>query len=327
MKYISLTQDTITTLVQEFQQHLTGLRSNQDKITFEKNFKDIAKVREEDVKKPIIYFSNDAWTKMNALVQSSDKELAWQATVEKRKFKDKEDSEDFFYYIDQVFVYPQKVTATFVDTDEIEYAEWSLKLPDEVFNKLRFQGHSHVNMAVSPSGTDQNTYQNFLDQLDENDFYIFMILNKRREYTILLYDFAQNIIFETKDCVIDVITRTGGLTRWLETSKQLITEKKYPTTQQWDCPGSIATTPHYTPSWCSCNKGIDWATNTSYKENGVIYAFKNNAEKADFFMAHPEFITENCPDPTTKAIMAKRKMWQEETQPHKKRGRPPKGAK
>lgn len=320
MKYISLSQNEITTLTQEFIQHLTGLRSNQDKIIFEKSFKEIAKVNEDNIKKPIIYFSNDAWTKMNALVQSSDKELAWQATVEKRKFKDRENTDDFFYYIDQVFVYPQKVTATFVDTDEVEYAEWSLKLPDEVFNKLRFQGHSHVNMGTSPSGTDQNTYQNFLDQLDQNDFYIFMILNKRREYTLMLYDFAQNIIFETKDCYIDVITKTGGLNKWLEDNKKQITEKKPPASQQLGYQGTI-----YNPAWSyNDTEGIAWATNTSYKENGIIHVFKNNAEKADFFMNHPEFITLDCPDQTTKAIMAKRKAWAE-TKTQKKRGRPPKG--
>jgi hypothetical protein len=229
MKYITLSSTDIEKLVEEFRSDLTNLRSNQEKISFEKSFKDIRPIEETQIKKPIIYFSADAWNKMNALVQSSDKELAWQATVEKKKFKGRENTDDFFYYIDQVFVYPQEVTAAFVATDEVQYTEWSLQLPDEVFNNLRFQGHSHVNMAVMPSGTDQNTYQNFLDQLDKNDFYIFMILNKRREFTILVYDFTQNIIFETKDCYVDVLTKTGSLKKWIEENKKQISEKKTPT--------------------------------------------------------------------------------------------------
>jgi hypothetical protein len=236
MKYISLSPEAINTLVEEFKESLTSLKTNLEKISFEKKFKDILPVAENQIKKPIIYFSTDAWLKMNALVQSSDKELAWQATVEKRKFKGKEDTDDFFYYIDQVFVYPQEVTPTFVDTDEVQYTEWSLQLPDETFNKLRFQGHSHVNMGTTPSGTDQNTYQNFLDQLDENDFYIFMILNKRQEFTVLVYDYTQGIIFETKDCYIDILTKTGGLNRWLEENKKQIKIKQptYPATPNWD---------------------------------------------------------------------------------------------
>ena len=228
MKRISIPENIVDTLVMQFKEELKTLKTNQESISFERKFKDILSINEDEVTKPIIYFSADAWIKMNTLVQASNLELAWQATVEKRKFKDKEDDKAFFYYIDQVHVYPQEVTATFVATDEVKYSEWSLELPDETFNKLRFQGHSHVNMGVSPSGTDMNTYQCFLDQLDKDDFYIFMILNKQGQYTILVYDFEQDIIFETKDCKVDVLTRTGGLNKWLEQANQKIEKKPVP---------------------------------------------------------------------------------------------------
>lgn len=228
MKRISIPENIVSTLVEQFKEELKNLKTNQDSISFERKFKDILSINEDEVNKPIIYFSADAWIKMNTLVQSSNLELAWQATVEKRKFRDKEDSEAFFYYIDQVYVYPQEVTATFVATDEVKYSEWSLQLPDETFNKLRFQGHSHVNMGVSPSGTDMNTYQCFLDQLSKDDFYIFMILNKQGQFTILVYDFAQDIIFETKDCKVDVLTRTGGLNKWTEQAHKQIEKKPVP---------------------------------------------------------------------------------------------------
>lgn len=264
MKRITIPNEAIEELVSEFRASLQGLRSNQEKISFEKNFKDLTSINEETIKKPIIYFSADAWLKMNALVQSSDKELAWQATVDKKKFKDREDLEDFYYYIDQVFVYPQEVTPTFVATDEVEYAEWSLGLPDEVFNKLRFQGHSHVNMGVTPSGTDQNTYQNFLDQLSEDDFYIFMILNKRGEFTILVYDFAQDIIFETKDCQVSVLTRTGSLNRWLEENKKQIKTKTYP----------LPVEPQYGKSWYES----DWYDRCNMKYGATSYKPTNESK-------------------------------------------------
>ena len=84
MKRISLNPENITALVEEIKQSLANLKTNQEKIVFEKSFKDILAIDENKIKKPIIYFSNDAWLKMNALVQSSDKEIAWQATVVKR---------------------------------------------------------------------------------------------------------------------------------------------------------------------------------------------------------------------------------------------------
>lgn len=323
MKRISLNPENITALVEEFKQSLANLKTNQEKIVFEKNFKDILAIDESKVKKPIIYFSNDAWLKMNALVQSSDKELAWQATVEKRKFKNKENSKDFFYYIDQVYVYPQKVTPTFVDTDEVEYTEWSLKLPDEVFNSLRFQGHSHVNMAVGPSGTDMNTYQNFLDQLEKDDFYIFMILNKRGDFNIMLYDFAQDIIFETKDCYTDVLTRTGGLDKWLNESKALITQKVAapPTTaprESWD----DAWEETFHSKGTEIQTGITWSSTTGYMRNGHWYQFRSELDAMEFYEVHPELIDKASLNANFKTRLL---MFIENKSKHqKKKGRPAK---
>lgn len=226
MKRLSLTQEDKDLIVEEFKKSLYNFRSNQDKFVYEKKFSELTKIDEENIKKPIIYFSMEAWLKMLMLVKNCDKEIAWQASVEKRKYKNKENSDDFYYYIKQVFVYPQKVTGTFVDVNEVKYAEWSLQLEDDVYNNLRFQGHSHVNMGVSPSGTDLNTYQNFLDQLTKDDYYIFMIMNKRQEFNIMVYDYAQDILFENKDCFVDVLTSQGSLTRWVEENMKLVEHKE-----------------------------------------------------------------------------------------------------
>ena len=42
-------------------------------------------------------------------------------------------------------------------------------------------GHSHVNMGTSPSATDTKLQEDHLAQLQDNDFYIFLIVNKKRE--------------------------------------------------------------------------------------------------------------------------------------------------
>ena len=61
------------------------------------------------------------------------------------------------------------------------------------------QGHSHVNMGVSPSGVDDKHRQQILDQLEKDMFYIFMIWNKSLTVHTLVYDMARNVLYEDKD--------------------------------------------------------------------------------------------------------------------------------
>jgi len=67
------------------------------------------------------------------------------------------------------------------------------------------QGHSHVNMGVSPSGVDERHRQQILDQLDEDMFYIFMIWNKALKTHTLIYDMAYNILYEDKNVSVKII--------------------------------------------------------------------------------------------------------------------------
>ena len=313
MKRLSFSETDKAKMIEEFTLSLQNFRSNQDKFTYEKKFSDLTKEYEDTVKKPIIYFSMEAWLKMLKLVKDCDKEIAWQATVEKRKFKNKEDSTDFYYYIKQVFVYPQKVTGTFVDTDEVKYAEWSLRLEDEVYNTLRFQGHSHVNMGVTPSATDLNTYQNFLDQLAKDDFYIFMILNKRNEVNIMVYDYAQDMLFENKDCYVDIVTTQGSLEKWAEESMALVEHKTVET------PAITPVTRHTTNSWDDWNDeawyrskynkepnypgAVTFANEKGYTKNGIWHAFKNTTELVSFYTEHEELIEKAILSPAMKEYL------------------------
>ena len=325
MKNLSFSTEDINKMIEEFKTNLL-------KFIYEKKFSEMTKIDETKIQKPVIYFSMEAWLKMLQLVKACDKEIAWQATVEKRKFKNKENSKDFFYYIRQVYVYPQKVTGTFVDVDEVKYAEWSLKLEDEVYNSLRFQGHSHVNMGVSPSGTDLNTYQNFLDQLGKNDFYIFMILNKKSEFNIMVYDYTQNILFENKDCYVDVITPQGSLTQWVEESMKLVEhkiEKSYPGYYRYyedepACWSGNVPKPQGTPLKQQ-QQTITYANMLGYTENGVWHKFKDIDEALTWFSENPEYIDKAYLTPDQKQMLLQLIEEPEKTQRPKKRGRPPKG--
>ena len=146
---------------------------------------------------------------MDTLIKKADGEIGWNGTVIRN---------GNVFTITDIYVYPQKVGATTVTCDEKETGEWLNTLPDEVFNNLRFQAHSHVNMGVSPSGTDNVMFNKYLETLDDDDFYIFMILNKKGDYYIEMYDKTQNMIFYKKDIEICI---EGVEEFWEEASKQI----------------------------------------------------------------------------------------------------------
>lgn len=324
MKRISVPKPDIDALVAEFRKQLTDVKTNTTKIVFEKSFDDLMKIDTSKVKKPAIFFSLDAWTKMNQLVKTCSDEIAWQATVEKKPYNEDKPENGFYYFVDKVYVYPQKVTGTFVDVDPVAYTEWSLKLPDEIYNSFRFQGHSHVNMGTSPSGTDTNTYQTFLDQLKEDDFYIFMILNKRGEFNLYVYDYEQDIIFENdaknEDCYVDVLTTSGELSTWIEENMKRVEKKQTPPASPYAgayggygyynddymCyhdPYGKAPTQKPTTQKTAYKDGVEWASDFSYKRNGHIIMFDNDIDRAKFFIAHPDCITDKVPNKNAKEIM------------------------
>ena len=119
-------------------------------------------------------------------------------------------------------MYPQVTTAATVVTDDVEYGNWLHKeISDEDINHLRFHGHSHVNMSTHPSGVDTTWYNEILQSLMNDDFYIFMILNKKEDYFIEIYDLATNTIYEKKDIIINVIMEDNNyLTNWVEKEKE-----------------------------------------------------------------------------------------------------------
>ena len=87
---------------------------------------------------------------MFAIVDECAVELAWHGVVEKV---------DQNYIIHRHPVYPQEIAATTVDAIEDKYGDWLLALEDDVFNNLRMQGHSHVNMGITPSSVDETYYK------------------------------------------------------------------------------------------------------------------------------------------------------------------------
>ena len=155
--------------------------------------------------------------KMVTLVMNFDKEVAWHGIAQRSEDPDKDE-----YIISDILVYSQKVTASTVETDQEEYETWLYELPDEVFNKVRMQGHSHVNMSTYPSGVDTTHQGKIMAQLDDDMFYIFMIWNKRLEKWIKIYDFAKNTMFENTDVDVKIINDAWGMDEFLKNVKVMI---------------------------------------------------------------------------------------------------------
>lgn len=151
----------------------------------------------ENHEKAILEFTQDAMTKIKTLVKLCDKEIAWHGTVTKSGTKKKP-----VYTVTDVFMFPQEVTAATVKGIPSEYAVWNASLPDEVYSHMRFHGHSHVNMGVTPSGVDTNYQEEMLETLE--DFYIFLIINKRDDMWTKIVDVQDNIVYDKEDIEVRV---------------------------------------------------------------------------------------------------------------------------
>ena len=166
-----------------------------------------------------------AFHKMQNLVKNTSSEIAWHMTVVK--------TSKTSLCIKDVFVYPQTVTSATVSTDDIKYPTWLSELDDEIFNELRGQGHSHVNMSVKPSGVDTSYYSDLLRTM-KSGFYLFLIMNKKGDMFIEVVDVDNNIVYEENDIDFEVATTNYNETSWYAEQMANIEVHKYTTTKKSD---------------------------------------------------------------------------------------------
>ena len=189
-KPIRITEEMKLRAQTEFTKHLAGLKMSDGKMSFSVSFKS-----DKKGEKAVLWMTQMAYRKTLALVTEFSDEVAWHG-VAVRKGKNE-------FIIEDIIVYPQEVTGSTVNTDQEKYTEWLYKFDDEIFNKIRMQGHSHVSMGVSPSGVDDKHREKILEQLDDSMFYIFMVWNKQLKFHTLIYDMENNVLYEDGD--VDVI--------------------------------------------------------------------------------------------------------------------------
>ena len=187
--------------------HATTFNINIDKFAEDaaKNAPDIA-----------IHMTLLAYVKMSKLVATSDKEIAWHGHVTK---------EGNIMTINDIYVYPQVVTSATVDAHEEQYGGWMISTFKEELNHIRMQGHSHVNMGVTPSSTDTTYYKDLLSQID--DFYIFLIINKKGEVHTRVYDKINNVLYTEVPLNIVQDGVILDLNGWTKSSLEMIRPKQY----------------------------------------------------------------------------------------------------
>lgn len=215
MKPIKLTSYT-NEIVAAFTEYLSKHNACSNHFNFNYNVSDLFKTMYKDTPTPKISITSTAYLKMMKLVNNYNSEVAWHGVVDRTEDE---------YLIHDILVYPQTVTGTTVVSDDEAYGPWIQGFDDDTFFNIRMQGHSHVNFSTSASSTDMTYYETLLTDID--DYYIFIIINKKEEINVMLYDVANNLIFETEDIDFDVVDEEGNsLDLWLLESEETISTTK-----------------------------------------------------------------------------------------------------
>lgn len=178
----------------------------------------------KDDRKATITFSAQAYMKIFALVHTHSTEVEWHGVVERT-------AADAFY-IKDILIFPHKVTGATVISDQTEYEKWLDTLDNDTFNALRFHGHSHVNMGVTPSGVDMTYRHNILNNFGTPSatsdlFYIFLIFNKKGDISGEIYDLQNNALYSKStntDEINIVVEDCDWLTDFLDEAKRVVTE-------------------------------------------------------------------------------------------------------
>lgn len=144
-------------------------------------------IADKQLEEPKVYITTEAYVKLRKLVDDTTTEIGWYGTVTKMP------GFESVFVIDDILVYPQTVTGATCVQDDDRVFEFELNLSTDQVNRKRFHGHSHVNMGVTPSGVDEQFYQDILTQVD--DYFIIMITNKSGAYYTRFYDMQNNILY------------------------------------------------------------------------------------------------------------------------------------
>lgn len=201
MRALTLTEDLIQQILNDVRKQLENSKSMSTDVKYTIP---LAKNKLADDEKVQVHFSSRAYYKMKELIKQCSDEIGWDGIVER------DPDNNRIFYIEDIIVFPQIVSGATVDTDDDKYAVWLNTLDDDTFNKRRFNGHSHVNMGVTPSSTDMTYREQSIRNIP--DFFIFGIFNKRDDHSFSIYDIENNVMYDNDD--IDMYIPIPDYTDW-----------------------------------------------------------------------------------------------------------------
>ena len=142
---------------------------------------------------PSIFITKGALNKMQVYIEECSKEIGWLGTVEKHGSA---------FIINDVMLFEQEISATTTDIDETDLNNFArntlLSLGNEEgvkqLNSVKVWGHSHVNMTVFASGTDNESMNMFEES--GHDYFIRIIGNKKGDLKVDLYDYDNGIEYQ-----------------------------------------------------------------------------------------------------------------------------------
>lgn len=146
----------------------------------------ISQIIPAKMKQPRVFYTPETRAIIDYLVNSCAQEVGWLGLVEKQ-------GDD--YLIGQIYVPEQTVNATETDIGSDAFTA----LVEEIFSgghnpgHLYYWGHSHVNMAVSPSHQDEQQVQEYLESCP---VFIRGIYNKRGDSKVDVYDREARVVFQ-----------------------------------------------------------------------------------------------------------------------------------
>ena len=225
MRPLNLTEDLISQMVDDFRRQLTEQHFITDQIKYSKDLKEYTK-KTENTDKVKVYFTPASYLQMMNLVNHCPEEIGWHGTVTRLNEK--------AFLIDKILVFPQIVSAATVTPDETAFANWMMQFfeddEDDTIQRMRFHGHSHVNMGTTASGTDDRYQGDMLPNI--KDFYIFLITNKRAEHNIMIYDIENNVYYNKADIALDIMQSDDtSLADWTKKQMEQVQTHKTPETQ------------------------------------------------------------------------------------------------
>ena len=187
---------------------------------------------------PEVKISIESLEKAKYLVKTVHTECQWYFTLDKTVDRNK-----IIYYLNDFVLPVQEVTGVTVESEPVQMYQMLQQLQNE--RELSFEAlgqlaarlncwcHSHVNMQCSPSGTDDSQWKRQKEanqSSGSNNPQAMIIMNKRDEYFLRIYDPEFNIEYQNLPIQIDYgIINVSDVDRLIDrniSKRQIVAVKK-----------------------------------------------------------------------------------------------------